>query len=677
MFSHYMTTLKYSFLVTLVGCCFFMPAIIIVNLQAQPLRWQMNSGGGISWEVNRQNEQFAHTDHLEMSGKQISAIITYGVDSTGRVALERKLIFPMLRTIPNDTRGSLTKIFKRDTSAIGLENGQPIVMKARKFSIHGALMIQSQTKAGLMVTLTGFPSTSKAAYFESYQISNPTNKAIDLQIPAMQVDQLTDAAKGVYGAYQVQKKVYQSDSVLLQPGAVYHFSIVYSARRADLPEYYYATDFEWAKRQELVSNLEEKLILHTPNDTINRMFSFAKLRVSESIFDTKQGLMHGPGGGDYYAAIWANDEAEYASPFFPYLGYAEGVQSAINCYRLFARYMNKAYNPIPSSIIAEGDDVWNGAGDRGDQAMIAYGAAQFALAEGDRAVAERIWPLIKWCLTYLNKLKNSDGVIPSNSDELEGRFPSGKVNLATNSLAYGGFKMAARLARSLGHLELAKKYQQDADKLGIAIDKYFSANVQGYDTYRYFKENKILRSWICLPLVVGLNQRKEGTLKALLSPYLWSKNGILTAAGTKTYWDRATLYAFRGLFYAGETDTAYQYFRYYSAMRLLGEHVPYAVEAWPEGDQRHLSAESGLYCRVVTEGLFGMEPVSFNAFYLQPRLPKDWPEMSLNHIHGFGRDFSIKVTRDGAGEKVTISQEGGEPQSFHWDQKSPLLVQLK
>jgi len=30
--------------------------------------------------------------------------------------------------------------------------------------------------------------------------------------------------------------------------------------------------------------------------------------------------MHGPGGGRYYAAIWANDQAEYANPFFPFLG---------------------------------------------------------------------------------------------------------------------------------------------------------------------------------------------------------------------------------------------------------------------------------------------------------------------------------------------------------------------
>lgn len=26
--------------------------------------------------------------------------------------------------------------------------------------------------------------------------------------------------------------------------------------------------------------------------------------------------MHGPGGESYYAAIWANDQAEYINPYF-------------------------------------------------------------------------------------------------------------------------------------------------------------------------------------------------------------------------------------------------------------------------------------------------------------------------------------------------------------------------
>lgn len=63
--------------------------------------------------------------------------------------------------------------------------------------------------------------------------------------------------------------------------------------------------------------------------------------------------MHGPGGEAYYAAIWANDQAEYIGPFFPYLGYDYGNKASINAYRHFARFMIPDYNPIPSSIIAK------------------------------------------------------------------------------------------------------------------------------------------------------------------------------------------------------------------------------------------------------------------------------------------------------------------------------------
>jgi len=178
------------------------------------------------------------------------------------------------------------------------------------------------------------------------------------------------------------------------------------------------------------------------------------------------------------------------------------------------------------------------------------------------------------------------------------------------------------------------------------------------------------------PLVMGIFEKKDQTIKALLSKYLWTKNGILTESGSATFWDRSTLYAFRGLFYAGATDTSLRYFTYYSSIRLLGEHVPYAVEAWPEGDQRHLSAESGLYCRVVTEGLFGIEPTGFNSFTIMPRLPGKWNSMSLEHIRAFQRDVSIKVSRWGKKERVLVAAAGKPVREYLWDGEKPLRITL-
>jgi hypothetical protein len=380
--------------------------------------------------------------------------------------------------------------------------------------------------------------------------------------------------------------------------------------------------------------------------------------------------MHGPGGGEYYAAIWANDQAEYAGPFFPFLGDAAGNEAAENTFRIFGSYMNDVYRPIPSSVVAEGDSIWNGAGDRGDQAMIAYGAARFALAYGDTIEAKKLWPLIDWCLEYLRRKRNNEGVIASDADELEGRFPAGRINLSTNVLAYGGWVYASRLAASLGDAAGASKLSEEAKSLRESIGKYFGARVSGFDTYRYYDGNTVLRSWICLPLVMGIFDRAPQTIKALLSPYLWTRDGILTQAGDKTFWDRATLYAFRGLFYAGATDTCNRYFSYYSRTRLLGEHVPYPVEAWPEGNQRHLSAESALYCRVITEGLFGIDPLALGKFSIMPRLPTGWKSMSLEHMAAFGSDWNIAVKE----RHVRIWKDGKLVKDVQWDGVKPLVA---
>ena len=116
--------------------------------------------------------------------------------------------------------------------------------------------------------------------------------------------------------------------------------------------------------------------------------------------------------------------------------------------------------------------------------------------------------------------------------------------------------------------------------------------MKGFETYRYYEGNDLLRSWICIPLVMDIFDRKEGTVSALLSPALWSENGVYTEEGTDVFWDRATLYALRGIYASGYREKATSHLLEYSGHRLLGEHVPYAVEAWPEGNQRHLSTGS-------------------------------------------------------------------------------------
>jgi hypothetical protein len=393
---------------------------------------------------------------------------------------------------------------------------------------------------------------------------------------------------------------------------------------------------------------------------LNEAFAFAKVRATESIFATRGGLMHGPGGGRYYAAIWANDQAEYANPFFGFLGEGNPRASALNAFRHFARFMNPDYTAIPSSIIAEGTGTWNGAKDRGDQAMIAYGASRFALASGVRDQAEELWPLIEWCLEYLKRKTTADGVIASDSDELENRFPSGRANLNTSSLTYDALLSAAMLGQSLGRPKaVLDDYRARAAALRAAIGRYFGATIDGFATYRYYDGNTTLRAWIATPLTVGIDDRARGTTDALFSPRLWTKDGLATEEGEPDFWDRSTLYALRGVLAAGDTSRAMERLSAYTHRRLLGEHVPYAVEAYPEGGQAHLAAESALYCRIFTEGLFGIRPTGLGSFTLTPRLPAAWDRMSLRAVHAFGRVFDVEVSRSGDGVRTKVTPDSG------------------
>ena len=137
------------------------------------------------------------------------------------------------------------------------------------------------------------------------------------------------------------------------------------------------------------------------------------------------------------------------------------------------------------------------------------------------------------------------------------------------------------------------------------------------------------------------------------------------------------LYALRGIFKGGETELALNKLTDYSKQRLLGEHVPYPVEAYPEGNQAHLSAESALYGRIYVEGLFGIQPTGFDHFTCIPRLPKDWNEMSLGNICAFNSKFTVNVKSVNQDTiKLTVLKEGNEIYSKTDKKGSEFSVEL-
>lgn len=625
-------------------------------------RWHIAPDNKIVWTVDG---QIPHEDHIEMSGKQVSVVLRYGVDCNGGFTLNKSMVWPLLRTIPNNTHASLMRRYDWNPLSGITVNGRSFTNeKVKDITLKGMLTVKSTFDQGYYgqweLTREYLPSAELPALVELYQVVNTGKGNLSIEIPEDGFVAHTDPAKGVTGSYTIEGKLDRNGFFTLQPGDTLRFTASVSAHRQNESPVKIDAEAEKAKRMDLVNGWMDKLVLETPDSVINRMFAFSKIRACESIYETQGGPMHGPGGESYYAAIWTNDQAEYINAYFPFTGYEYGNASALNSFRHFARFMNDEWKPIPSSIVAEGLDIWNGVGDRGDAAMIAYGASRYALAYGNREVAEELWQLITWCLEYCKRKLNAEGVVTSDTDELENRFPSGDANLCTSSLYYDALISASYLAKELNKgSKIANTYRSQAAELRKNIEKYFGAKVEGFDTYAYYKGNDILRSWICIPLTVGINERAQGTIDALFSPRLWTENGLLTQAGDQTFWDRSTLYALRGVYAAGETEKATDYLHRYSATRLLGEHVPYAIEAWPEGGQRHLSAESGLYGRIITEGMFGIRPVGFKEFIATPRLSQAWNEMRLRNICAFGTTFDMEVNRLANGKlQVSVWQKG-------------------
>jgi hypothetical protein len=660
-----------------------------MSLPQQQDRWSIEPDRSIQWNING---RLPHHDHIEMSGQKIALWMQYGVDSNEKPSFVRTMVFPTFRLLPVRTIASMMynvnddelprilindKLLKAGVYNASVSNDQP----ERTISIRHKGIMEVYSEIGkdgaLKLKRTFFPSIDKPMAIEKLVFTNEGKQPLKIEMEFMYREVRPAPQRNSGGQHSFVISTVNDGLKTVAPGDSVMFAITYQAINKQQDLIAANVNDEEQARKNRVAQIQSLLVLETPDTILNTMFAFAKIRGTESIYNTKGGLMHGPGGLRYYAAIWANDQAEYINPFFAFLGDDIGNRSAMNSYRMFAKYMNPEYKPIPSSIIAEGDATWHGAGDRGDMAMIAYGAGRYALAYGNVDSAKVLMPLIEWCLEYCKRKLNDEGVVWSNKDELEGRFPAGNANLNTSSLYYDALRSAVLLGKQLGKSSAEiKAYENEAKVLRANIEKYFGGTVEGFKTYRYYKGNDTLRAWITTPLVMDIFDRKEGTINALFSPRLWTEDGLASLAGNKTFWDRSTLYGLRGVFAAGETEEALRFLKYYSKRRLLGEHVPYAVEAYPEGNQRHLSAESGLYCRIFTEGMFGMRPTGFNSFDITPRLPKEWNQMALRNIHAFQNQFDLEITRAAKNKLRVTVIKGDHKKSYTIKEGATQKIQL-
>ncbi len=588
-------------------------------------------------------------EDIEMSGFYVSDIVKYSADENGALEIVHHTVFPSLRRRPNDTHAS----YQCDIPFVYLTiDGERAGEVVDEFSLDGTLLVRSHVGT-LEVERVCYPSCEHAATYEKITVTNGTGESVALGTSLGGKAVKVAEEMGCMAINVIEVSDTLGGEITLGARDSVSFGIVITGRAVNKPRDFDDIDAELENRRDRIKKYTSPIVLECGSEVLESMFAFAKIRASESVFKTRSGLVHSPGGGNYYAAVWCNDQVEYSGTFFCYTGNPILMEAAYNAYEWYTAFMSDSFEPIPSSIIAEGFDFWNDRRDRGDAAMYLYGASYYLLTSGDRELAHKLWGAVKWCSEYCERQKNKFGVIASDTDELEERLPSGDANLSTSCLCYGGWRLAARLARQMGESDTAARFDSLADELCANIEKFFGANIHGYNTYRYYDGNTVLRSWICLPLCFGIDTRVRDTADALMSPYLRCNGGILSAEGEEILWDRSTLYALRGFFAAGEMDKAYDMLLDYSENRLLGDRVPYAVEAYPEYGMRHLSGESSLYCKIFLDGILGIVPNGFSSFELCPRLPKKLEKFALRNIHAFGKVFDIEL--DGCGARVKLA----------------------
>jgi hypothetical protein len=160
------------------------------TLPAQRDRWSIQPDGSIEWRID---ERLPHSDHIEMSGEKVSLWIQYGVDTSGKAILNRTLVFPTFRLLPQRTISSMMynvtdndlpriligdRLFKAGTYNAAVAADLP--EKVTRITLKGIISINSQVgrDKSIILTRTLFPSVDKPMALEKWVFINTGKQAV-------------------------------------------------------------------------------------------------------------------------------------------------------------------------------------------------------------------------------------------------------------------------------------------------------------------------------------------------------------------------------------------------------------------------------------------------------------------------------------------------------------------
>ena len=158
--------------------------------------------------------EIPHKDHIEMSGKTVSTVLRYGIDYDGTFEINKSMVWPLLRTIPNNTHASLMRRYDWSILNSVTANGKSLIAdeKVEEICLKGILSVKSSVdlaRYGKWEVIREYlPSTELPALVELYSVINKGNKDLYIEIPECGFTATTNPDKGVKGSYTVEGKVY-------------------------------------------------------------------------------------------------------------------------------------------------------------------------------------------------------------------------------------------------------------------------------------------------------------------------------------------------------------------------------------------------------------------------------------------------------------------------------------
>lgn len=204
--------------------------------------WSIEISNGIpalyrDCTVNGEN----HSDFIEMSGLYASFIVKYGIEN-GKVVFNRHPVFPMLRTFPNDTKGSYQLDIDKDSVPEILANGKPISESVCCFRLNGTVecnSVYNENNCNLEIKHIFFPSVDKQAVCEMVTLYNRGTDSLTISL-SENTNHKIDGVVGPMGAISAMIHVkivtnglpMENDSVILRPDGKVIVSIIYSGKLA-------------------------------------------------------------------------------------------------------------------------------------------------------------------------------------------------------------------------------------------------------------------------------------------------------------------------------------------------------------------------------------------------------------------------------------------------------------